>query len=383
MGWRESLLEKLGPGFAGGMSLPDWLRLLWENGFRVHPRCWLKAASATLCSAGNTPLRWLEHWLYSGRLAAQPVKPPLFLLGHFRNGTTHLHNLLAVDSRFSYPRASQVVIPHEFLLAERVMAAVGSFLLPRTRFGVDNMALHPHSPAEEESALGLLTGLSPYLGWMFPERAEHYSRYLTFRDVPAQEVERWKAAYVALVRKLSWRDERPLVLKSPPNTCRIMLLVETFPGAKFVHVHRNPYVVYQSTMHLMVCALRIHGFQRARQGVLHAQVVRQYQLMYEVFFQERQLVPSGRYCEVAFEKLETDPVGQMRQVYQELDLPDFGVVEPKLEGYVRSLTGYRKNRFPEIAAEVRSEIAQAWQRCFDEWEYSTASPASSVREGHG
>ena len=371
MGWRESLLEKFGPGFAGGITFGDWMRLLWENGFRVHPRCWPKAVSATLCSLGNTPLRWLEHWLYDRRLAAQPIQPPLFVLGHFRNGTTHLHNLLAVDRRFAYPRASQVVMPHNFLLAERVMSAVGSFLLPRTRFGVDNMALRPDSPSEEESALGLMTGCSPYLGWMFPERAEHYGRYLTFRDVPAQEVERWKAAYVALVKKLSWKDERPLVLKSPPNTCRIRLLLEVFPDAKFVHIHRDPYVVYQSTMHLMVCALRMHSFQRPNLADLHGRVIRQYQTMYEVFFEERDLIPAGRYCEVAFEELEADPVGQMRRVYQELDLPDFAVVEPQLEEYVRSLAGYSKNRFPDLTADVRSEISDAWQRCFAEWGYPT------------
>ena len=371
MGWREILLEKFGPGFAGGITFGDWMRLLWENGFRVHPRCLPKAVSATLCSLGNTPLRWLEHCLYDRRIAAQPIQPPLFVLGHFRNGTTHLHNLLAVDRRFAYPRASQVVMPHNFLLAEKVMSAVGSFLLPRTRFGVDNMALRPDSPSEEESAIGLMTGYSPYVGWMFPERAEHYARYLTFRDVPTHEVKRWKAAYVALVKKLSWKDERPLVLKSPPNTCRIRLLLEAFPDAKFVHVHRDPYVVYQSTMHLMVRALRIHSFQKPKLADIHHRVIRQYQTMYEVFFEERDLIPAGRHCEVSFEELLANPIGQMRQVYEELDLPDFGVVERHLEEYVRSLAGYSKNRFPDLTADVRSEISDAWQRCFAEWGYPT------------
>ena len=74
MGWREILLEKFGPGFAGGITFGDWMRLLWENGFRVHPRCLPKAVSATLCSLGNTPLRWLEHCLYDRRIAAQPIQ---------------------------------------------------------------------------------------------------------------------------------------------------------------------------------------------------------------------------------------------------------------------------------------------------------------------
>jgi hypothetical protein len=182
-------------------------------------------------------------------------------------------------------------------------------------------------------------------------------------------VARWKAAYLALVRKLTWKDRRPLVLKSPPNTCRIRLLLETFPEARFVHIHREPYTVYQSTIHLMACACRIHGFQRPNLADLHRRVINQYKLMYDVFFEERYLVPRGRYCEVVFEELETDPVGQMGRIYKEVDLPDFAVVRPLLEEYVRSLAGYRKNVYPELRTEVRCEIAQAWRRCFDEWGY--------------
>ena len=162
-----------------------------------------------------------------------------------------------------------------------------------------------------------------------------------------------------------------MVLKSPPNTCRIRLLLEVFPNAKFVHIHRDPYVVYQSTMHLMVCALKIHSFQKPNLADLHPWVIRQYQTMYEVFFEERDLIPAGRHCEVSFEKLDADPVGQMRRVYEVLDLPDFGVVAAATGKYVRSLAGYSRNWFPDLTADVRSEISRMWQRCFAEWGYPT------------
>jgi hypothetical protein len=94
------------------------------------------------------------------------------------------------------------------------------------------------------------------------------------------------------------------------------------------------------------------------------------QAMYEVFFEQRGIIPPGRYCEVAFEELEADPVGEMRRVYRKLELPDFAVVEPNLEQYVRSLAGYRKNRYPDLAGDARRQIARSWKRCFDEWGYS-------------
>jgi hypothetical protein len=91
--------------------------------------------------------------------------------------------------------------------------------------------------------------------------------------------------------------------------------------------------------------------------------------MYEVFFEERGLIPAGRSCEVGFEALESDPIGTVRGVYEALGLPDFGVVESDLRAYVASLTSYRKNSFPELAPDLRGRIAVEWQRCFDEWRY--------------
>ena len=92
--------------------------------------------------------------------------------------------------------------------------------------------------------------------------------------------------------------------------------------------------------------------------------------MYDAFFEERGLIPEGRYCEVGFEALEADPIGQVRRVYEALGLPDFGVAEPDLRGYVGSLSGYEKNRFPGLPAGVRDRVAGEWRRSFQEWGYS-------------
>ena len=102
--------------------------------------------------------------------------------------------------------------------------------------------------------------------------------------------------------------------------------------------------------------------------------------MYDAFFEERGLIPEGRYCEVGFESLESDPIGTVRGVYEALSLPDFGGVEPDLRAYVDTVSGYRKNRFPELSPALRGRIAVEWRRCFEEWGYApesgTAIPAS-------
>jgi hypothetical protein len=369
MGWRESLIRSIGPGLVVGMKFGDWMRLLAANGFRVRPNCLPKAAFATLFSLIQTPVAFLEQVLYGRCIAAEPIQQPLFVLGHWRNGTTFLHNLLAVDSRFAFPKVYEVVAPHTFLLL-RPLAPIGSFFLPRTRFGVDEMALSVGASAEDEAALSVMTLLSPVVGFSFPERAAFYDRYLTFRDASSEEVERWKSAFLAFARKLTWKYRRPLVLKSPGHTCRIRLILDAFPDARFVHVHRNPYIVYQSMMRLMAAVWGIYSFQRPPESAtVHSRVIRQYRVVYEAFFEERSLIPRGRYCEVGFEELERDPLGEMTRIYDQLSLPDFAEVRPAIERYVRSLAGYQKNAHSDLPVEVKSEISGAWRRCFEEWGY--------------
>ena len=227
-----------------------------------------------------------------------------------------------------------------------------------------------HEPQEDEFAFCSMTGRSVAMGWAFPRRAQdQYDRYLTFRDASATEVAEWKATLTELVQKLSFKYEKPLVLKSPAHTCRIKLLLEVFPNARFVHIHRNPYRVFQSTIHLMRAISPWITLQRPNFGDLEARTIRQYKEVYDAFFLERGLIPDGQYQEVAFEDLEADPVGEMRRIYAGLALGDFGHVELALERYILSLEGYKKNEFPDLRVELREQIAREWRPCFDAWGY--------------
>src|SRR5205823_8474809 len=144
----------------------------------------------------------------------------------------------------------------------------------------------------------------------------------------------------------------PLVLKSPGHTCRIKALADLFPNAKFVHIHRNPYDVFPSIRHTFRTVAPWVAFQRPDEAGQDDRIVRQYREVYDAFFEERGLIPAGRYHEITFEELEKDPVGQTRRLYAALNLPDFNVVEAALRQYVASLSGYKKNAFPELPAEL-------------------------------
>jgi hypothetical protein len=351
-----------------GVTFRDWCEVLRVNRFAIDPAYWPQAAILTAGSALNSLYLRKERKAHGARLAGVAVHPPLFILGHWRSGTTLLHNLLALDEQFAYPNLYEVFFPHTFLCTEEYRADQIAGLIPSTRL-IDNVAQGLRMPNEDEFATSVTSLCSPYMLWSFPRNTAHYERYLTFRGVPEADVGRWKAAFVLFLKKLTLRHDRPMLLKSPPHTGRIKLLLGLFPGARFLHIRREPYTVFQSTRHLNRVLGRSLQFQRPDPADLDAAVIRRYRLLYDAYFEERRLIPESQLHELAFEDLERDPIGEIRRTYASLRLDGFEAVLPRLEEYVSSLADYRKNEYPKLPADIRGRIAQEWRQSFEEWGY--------------
>src|SRR6185436_9797907 len=152
--------------------------LLRENHFAIDPAYLPRAAAITVAALINSPFRWFEELRYRRQWESVSVAPPLFVLGHWRSGTTHLHYLLGLDDRFACPNLYQVHYPHTFLCTERRFSGPTAFLLPRHR-PYDNVRLALDVPDEDEFAMCVLGFKSPYLTGVFPRRAEHFDQFLT------------------------------------------------------------------------------------------------------------------------------------------------------------------------------------------------------------
>ncbi len=370
-GWRERvrvfLARRLFSSLAG-MAGGDWLRVLADNDFAVDPVYLPRALLLTLSGFPNSVDGWRENRLYGPAADAVAVPPPVFVLGHWRTGTTHLHNLLAADPRFAYPNLFQAFNPHTFLLNEDRLAPLVAPWIPGRRL-MDDVRVGLDTPQEDEFALAAATGLSPYLGWAFPRRRTHYDRYLTFRGAKPAEVGRWKTALLRFVRKLTLKYGRPLVLKSPPHTARVRLLLDVFPDARFVHVCRDPYAVFQSTRHLERTAAPALALQRSAPRDLDGRILARYAELYDTYLEERGSIPAGRLHELRYEDLAVDPVRGLRRLYAALGLPDFEAARPAVEAHLGAVTGYRPNAFRPLPAADRRRVAAAWGRFFDAWGY--------------
>ena len=226
----------LGHNYLAGISAGDWWRLLCANRFAVDPAYWHRAAFITASSIIHSFYRWREMRRFGSAIEKVVItKPPLFILGHWRSGTTHLHNCSLSIRSFAYANTYQVVNPHTFLTTEEVNTRRFAFLVPDKR-PMDNMALSFQSPQEDEFALLLGCFHSLYLGITFPRREANYSKYLTFRGVSADEIAEWKATFLEFAKKLTFKYNRALLFKS--RHCENQATIELFPEARRPHPSR-------------------------------------------------------------------------------------------------------------------------------------------------
>ena len=151
------------------MGHGTWLKLLARNRFAISPSCLPLAAqnqqrhdSQFVCrrvhEADVRPPRCARR-----KLAA----PPLFVLGHWRSGTTLLHELLILDERHTYPNTYECFAPHHFIWTEWFVPPLLRKLLPSTR-PMDAMEAGWERPQEDEFALCNMGIPTPYLAWAFP-----------------------------------------------------------------------------------------------------------------------------------------------------------------------------------------------------------------------
>ena len=223
-------------------------------------------------------------------------------------------------------------------------------------------------PQEDELALSLLSLRSPYLGWAFPREETRYRKYFDFEQAEDDDRQMFEAALKLFARKLSYKYGKRLVFKSPTHTARVPILLKLFPGARFILLTRDPFRIFQSSMHLYRTWLNNIAFlQNPSEIHPEERVFELFEIMFDSFLKNRHLVPDKRLSVVRFEDLERNPQQELERIYDDLELSS-----PPVDSwarYLQSVNQYRKNEYPEISAELRTQVLARWGKYFHEWEY--------------
>ena len=295
---------------------------------------------------------------------------PVFILGHWRSGTTFVHNIFAQDDNFCYTTTYQTVFPHLMMFGQPFFKKTMGWLMPDKR-PTDNMELAPALPQAEEFALSNMMPYSFYDFWFFPQKWQEYcDKYLTFENITKEELQVFKETFVKLMKisRYCTTGGDVYLSKNPPHTGRVKALVEMFPNAKFIYLMRNPYTVFESTRSFFTNTIKPLELQHISDEEMEKNILLTYTKLYRAYEEQKKYVPEGNLFEVKFEDFEADAFGTTKLAYEKLGIREFHCAEAAIRRYTDRKKGYKKNKY-EYKPRTIQLVNENWGYALKDWDY--------------
>lgn len=294
---------------------------------------------------------------------------PVFILGHWRSGTTFMHNVLSCDKSFGYNTTYQTVFPHLMMWGQGFFKKNMSWLMPDRR-PTDNMELAVDLPQEEEFALANMMPYTYYNFWFFPKhQLEYADRYLLFNSITPDELAVFEKVFKKLIRISLWNTGGERFLsKNPPHTGRVKELLGMFPNAKFVYLVRNPYTVFESTRSFYSNTIKPLQLQCISPQELEQNILKVYMMLHNKYEEDKKLIPKGNLVEVRFEDYEADTLRQTEAIYRSLSLECSDEARRDMQEYLNRRKGYHKNEYKYDKRTI-GLVNDNWSDAIEKWQY--------------
>ena len=292
-----------------GATLPVLARTLLRPG-AVSPRHAHVAAIALAMGVLRLPFTLAEAGFASAAIPRPGTYPaPVFIVGHWRSGTTHLANLLSRSGAFGILSPMAVGLPAEALGLGRIARPFVEQFLPTHRL-IDEIALRSDMPQEDELAMANLSTLSCQHGIYTPDRLiEAFDRGLFGTDVGADAHARWARTLERYVAKMTWAaGGRPLLIRNPASSTRIAAIHAIWPDARFIHIHRDPHAVFGSSVAMFGTLLRELAIGPTRGADPRALVRHVYPRLVSALLEASETVPPSAFVSVSHEALSRHPL---------------------------------------------------------------------------
>ncbi len=353
------------------IPLERWAVLLVQAKFRIDPIYVPRLIVTLIGSAIGTLLALPERWL-APLLVTHRVEDPVFVIGIHRSGTTHLHNLLALDPQFRAPRNYEVFNPLGFMTGWITTALMTPALMWRRP--MDSVQMTPLSSQEEEFALTAMGSPSPYAAFCLPREHGRHWKYVHAESFTPGEAVRWRRDYLLFLRKITWWNRKRPLLKNPANTGRIAMLRQMFPHAKFIYLVRNPDAVYRSNLHFAKQGLVVFQLQEPSDENNYAdEFLENYRRVSETAERDLANLPTGQGVRIRFEELDDSPIETIAAIYAQLDMEFTFAFQRRLDEYVKRNADYRKNRQTPLPADQARAVRAAMGPFYAAWGYDEST----------
>lgn len=363
-----------------GSTFANFIRILTYE--KVSPNYYFKILVTAVVVLVATPFHWWEELVFRKKVARTKfLKPPVFIIGHWRSGTTLLHNLLCRDPSAAYLSTYQSVFPNN-LASKWLFKTFMKKNMPSKRPS-DNVELHINNPQEDEFAFSNCQHNAYYNFFYFPSEYERfYDRSVLHSGLSESEIQKWYAAYDKLLKKaLIDSGGRQLIVKNPVNTARIDKILRLYPDAKFLYIYRNPVTVYSSTRLFFEKLFPTLWLKPVGQEWIDRIIFDIYSRMMNRYQEQKSLVPPGNLMELRFEDFEKNPLPELQRIYSGLLQEDFEAAKPYFSTYFETLKGYTKNKY-RISESMVHTIEREWGQFMKLYGYSIPDDAEIERVSH-
>jgi len=331
-----------------------------SNKYGVERKFKTKWRVSAIVSIVCSVLSVFDRFVYQFKSKPKKLKEPVFILGHWRSGTTLLHNLMCKDPEMGYTTTYQSVFPNNLFSFQWLFKLFMKKLMPDKR-PVDNVSLHVDFPQEEEFGLNNEIPFSFYNWWYFPKRTRDIANeYLFDKTSSLEDKEGWKNNFKRFVnRSLTNTKGIRFISKNPPHTARVPQLLEMFPNAKFIYIHRNPYEVIRSTFAFYKSILPATQLQDIDDETLMNDILWVYKGMVNKYEMDKINIPSKNLIEIKYADLVSGPDKEIQQIYKSLLKDDYKRVKPNVLEYLNGLNHKLKeyNYSFEFLSKVNEQLA--------------------------
>jgi hypothetical protein len=322
------------------------------------------------------PFRWWEELRWRRRIKKIKIsKPPVFIIGFWRSGTTLLHNLLSQKPGTAYITTYQTVFPN-LLLSHSwwFKPIIGKFWPTHRPF--DDVKMGMDLPQEEEIGLANLQRISFYNFLYFPQDFERfYEQELFMKNLDPEVIDRWKSEYLKLIKKAFLNVKGDLfVSKSPSNMARINVILEMFPDAKFIFIYRDPYKTVESFYRFFHEVLPTVQVQDATEMLTRERLTRVYADMVRRYRADKQKIVPGNLLEIRFEDFSKNPLENLGKIFEQFHIPGFEDDLPLFKSFMEEGSEYRQNRY-EVNDETISYVNEYASDIIEWLGYPKRNPA--------